>query len=88
MAKKMKRSCSFPMCPNTTTDRYCEEHRKKARRLYDKDRGSASQRGYDARWRKARQMYLVRNPLCRECQKEGKTVAADVVDHIAPHKGN
>ncbi len=87
MAKRMKKPCAFPMCPNTTVNRYCAEHKKRAR-TYDKDRGSASERGYDARWRRARRMFLARYPLCKECQAEGKTVAAEVVDHIVPHKGD
>ena len=28
------------------------------------------------------------NPLCLHCQADGRTVAASVVDHIRPHKGN
>lgn len=44
-------------------------------------RASASQRGYDSRWRKARLVYLMRNPLCAMCQ-----APAEVVDHIIPHK--
>ncbi|BAU28970.1 HNH endonuclease [Aneurinibacillus soli] len=33
-------------------------------------------------------MFLARNPLCKECQAEGNTVVAEVVDHIIPHKGD
>jgi len=28
------------------------------------------------------------NPLCVECEKEGRTVAAHATDHIVPHKGD
>ena len=28
------------------------------------------------------------NPLCVECERQGRTVAATVVDHITPHRGN
>jgi len=38
------------------------------------------------RWRKARQTFLQRNPLCVYCQQIGRTTAAEVVDHIEPHK--
>lgn len=51
-------------------------------------RPSASDRGYDWRWRKARDSYLAKHPLCVECVREGRTVAATVVDHIEPHKGD
>lgn len=29
-------------------------------------------------------MYLVRNPLCAECDKAGEVVAATLVDHVIP----
>ena len=42
----------------------------------------------NSRWRKARQGYLRKHPLCVYCEKQGKTVEATVVDHIKPHKGD
>jgi 5-methylcytosine-specific restriction protein A len=51
-------------------------------------RRNAYQRGYDRRWAQARRLWLLASPLCRYCQTEGKTVAATVVDHIRPHKGD
>jgi 5-methylcytosine-specific restriction protein A len=47
-------------------------------------RQSASQRGYDATWRKLRRTQLAQEPLCRYCTQQGYTVTAEVVDHIAP----
>jgi len=52
------------------------------------ERASASKRGYDARWRKARRMYLNRNPLCVECRADDVVEPANTVDHIVPHKGD
>lgn len=55
----------------------------------DRDtRPSARERGYTTRWDKARAAYLRKHPLCAECQAQGRTVPATVVDHIRPHKGN
>jgi 5-methylcytosine-specific restriction protein A len=51
-------------------------------------RGSASSRGYDAKWRSARKGYLQSHPLCVHCLAGGIVVAARVVDHIAPHGGD
>lgn len=51
-------------------------------------RASAHARGYDHRWQKARLTFLARFPLCSMCQKLGRTVAATVVDHIVPHRGD
>lgn len=33
---------------------------------------------------KRRASFLERNPLCRECEKEGRVTAATVPDHIVP----
>lgn len=51
-------------------------------------RYSAANRGYGRRWRVARLHWLRRHPLCVMCGQKGLTVAAEVVDHIRPHKGD
>lgn len=57
---------------NDITDPRCVE-----RKLYDKARGGASNRGYGGAWQKLRTWQLRRYPLCVECGR----VATDV-DHI------
>lgn len=52
------------------------------------DKRTAAQRGYDARWRAARLVFLRAHPLCAECEREGRVIAANVVDHIVPHRGD
>lgn len=59
-----------------------------ARRKLTDRRASAHQRGYDARWRRARLAYLAAHPLCVMCRRLGRTTAATVVDHSVPHKGD
>ncbi len=82
-----KRPCRYPGCPNfCEKGTYCEEHRKKW--SPDALRGGAAARGYDARWRKARKLFLQRHPLCVKCMEENKIVQATVVDHIVPHRGD
>lgn len=49
---------------------------------------TTDQRGYTRRWKKARATFLARNPLCRRHEAKGQTVAASVVDHIIPHRGD
>ena len=61
---------------------------EKGRARFPMNRPSASQRGYDHRWRIRSKHFLQRNPLCRMCEKEGKLTVASVVDHIVPHKGD
>lgn len=63
-------------------------HRRAERRREDEHRGSSSERGYDSRWQKARRTYLASHPLCVRCEGEGRVVAAKVVDHVVPHRGD
>jgi len=62
---------------------HCDMHRPK-----EPPRKTAAQRGYGSRWQKARVGWLRSHPLCAECQRLGKLVAASDVDHITPHKGD
>lgn len=66
---------------------YCDAHQKD-RRQYDQHRGNSAQRGYNTAWRKFRDGFLRRHPLCVHCVEQGITTAATVVDHIIPHKGD
>lgn len=79
---RFPKPCSQQGCGNLTHERFCEEHRR------DDRRPSAYQRGYNHHWQKASRNYLIANPFCVECQKEGKVTLATDVDHIVPHKGN
>ena len=51
-------------------------------------RPSAAARGYGSRWQKARAGFLLAHPLCAAHGERGETVAANVVDHIIPHRGD
>jgi len=84
MPKKLRTPCKHPNCPELTDSKYCEQHSK----LYINERTSASRRGYDSRWRKARKIFLSKHPLCVECLKNNIITAAEVVDHIKPHRGD
>ena len=48
---------------------------------------SASARGYDWAWRKLRQQHMAWFPLCEHCEREGKVVQGEEVDHIIPFNG-
>lgn len=88
MPLRPKHPCNHPRCPNLTKDRFCETHRKQERQRADKQRGTSTQRGYGARWRKARKIHLNEHPLCVHCKQEGKIVPANEVDHAIAHKGD
>ncbi|MCY7617506.1 HNH endonuclease [Bacillus pumilus] len=79
--------CNEPNCPILTRIDYCEKHNpKRTKPFYDQYRESSARRGYNSRWRKAREGYLAKHPLCQSCMLQGKRIAATVVDHIKPHK--
>lgn len=49
---------------------------------------SSSERGYGWKWQQARKIYLQEHPLCVMCAAIGRVVAANVVDHREPHRGD
>lgn len=83
MPTKPKKPCKHPGCPMLTDSDYCDVHREAHR----SDRMTATKRGYDSRWRRARKRFLAIHPLCENCKENRKLVAATVVDHIIPHRG-
>ena len=86
MPRTPKRPCRYPDCPNLCDSGvYCRGHSQYSS---DRLRGNAAERGYDGKWRAARDRYLRRNPLCVQCLKEGVITPATVVDHVVPHRGN
>lgn len=66
----------------------CVAHKKLMQQVQDAKRGSAHERGYTGAWQRARAGWLRKHPLCKLHQDKGEVVAASVVDHIIPHKGD
>lgn len=75
-----------PGCPGVVRGGRCSVCGPKPQAAYDRNRGSAAQRGYDRRWQRLRLMHLRANPLCVECLKHGITTQASEVDHIRPKR--
>lgn len=73
----IKRPCKKPGCSTLTTGGYCDEHRNHAKVEADKRRGTATERGYNWRWQKARKIKLRENPLCERCKR-----VAVLVHHV------
>ncbi len=90
MPSRLARPCRYQGCPNLTHDHsgYCLAHLKESRQAQDQARGSASERGCDSRWYKARKVYLGEHPLCVKCLDEGRVTMANCIDHIQPHRGD
>ena len=96
MAKKPKRLCRGYGCGKLTEAGWCDEcrkkyveHRKKGFAKLDKNRESASKRGYGRLWRESREWFLNAKPSCVKClEHKGQNIPATVVDHIVPHRGD
>lgn len=85
MPTRSKHPCLSPGCGKLVESgfgSYCDEHKKPPR--YNRRAKSP----YNYRWQKVRASFLKENPLCAEHLLDGDTVAAVLVDHIVPHKGN
>ena len=80
MPRTAPKPCTFPGCPAITRGGRCERHQRRTEGDYDRKRGTAAQRGYDATWRRLRKMVLNRQPICQAC---GRRPATEV-DHIIP----
>lgn len=88
MPSKSLTPCNKIGCRELTRERYCTAHKPEEHKAYDEHRGTATERGYNSRWRKARLTYLRQHPLCVHCEREGRVTAATDVDHITPHRGD
>lgn len=93
MPSKAKHPCAHGRCPNLAEygQRYCEEHKPlhdEFMRLRGMSRPSYTLFYKSSKWRDMRRVYLKQHPFCVECQRQGITTKATVVDHIKPHKGD
>jgi 5-methylcytosine-specific restriction endonuclease McrA len=80
----------MPGCPVLVQSGRCAKHRQ----AYEKARGTAEQRGYDAAWAKFSRVWRQQHPLCGEradgqlypehsaCARDGITSPAGATDHI------
>ncbi|MBP1040379.1 HNH endonuclease [Vagococcus sp. BWB3-3] len=82
MVKQPMKPCAFPLCGKLTNKLYCDVH--------ENHRPEKKASLYGWKWRKRREAFLIRHPLCecKDCQRTGEKLIATVVDHKTPHKGN
>ncbi len=78
--------CRHPLCAEITRDRsgYCSQHIETAvnDRRQTRARKTTRKAYGSARWKRVRQAYKSRHPLCEVCGSRGATRAAQVVDHV------
>ena len=85
MPYKPKRPCSYPGCPNLTDGTYCEEHKKKVNRDYERySRDPVTKKRYGRSWEKIRARYVETHPFCEECYKNGIITPVEHVHHKKP----
>lgn len=96
MPLALPKACATDRCPRLVRGpgNYCTDCLL-GKQAFDKvthvfDRGSPAERGYDARWRKAKTEYLEQHPHCVDPDKRhvGVIVSATDVDHVIPHRGD
>lgn len=89
MPRAAKSPCRHQGC-RALLDRpgFCDQHRRQAfkvQKLKVTDDYKERNRFYQRKeWKAVRSLQLQLEPLCRHCRKQGKLVAASVVDHIKP----
>lgn len=49
---------------------------------YERYRGSSAANGYGSDWRRFRIGYLMRHPICADCERRGILTVAEEVHHI------
>ncbi len=83
--RKPKRPCSFPSCPKLTDGRFCEEHKRKENKRYEKyDRNPEVKKRYGKAWRRVRSRYVKTHPFCEMCFEEGVLTPVEEVHHKIP----
>lgn len=63
------------------------DNRSRKRRYNESRRADPSRSDafyWSPAWRRLRAVFLAEHPLCADCQKRGRVVAAQVVDHKVP----
>lgn len=86
MPNQVPYPCRNRKCPELTTEGYCAACKKQNNKQYEKtERDKEAKAFYNTQaWRKLSTDIRKKEPLCRECKKEGRVKPATMVDHIIP----
>ena len=87
MPRKPRRACGYLGCSKLAVEggQYCEEHTKKEREQYDKyGRAPDVNKKYGRAWKRIRDRYASKHPLCEKCLEEGRLTPVEEVHHIVP----
>jgi len=85
MPYKPKRPCSHPGCPKLSDGRFCEVHAKQDAQEYERYRRDPDTRKrYGRAWKRIRDRYISKHPLCEQCEEDEVLTPAQEVHHIIP----
>jgi 5-methylcytosine-specific restriction protein A len=85
MPTPIPHQCNYPGCGARTIERFCPLHKTLAAREYNQYRRSPdSNKTYGRRWRKIRDLYIAKHPLCELCLAAGFHAPAEQVHHKLP----
>ena len=88
MPTSAPRPCTEVGCPVLTkSGGRCDLHKRTDRQRYDATRATPDARGYGRRWQQYSKAFRRTHPLCEHCLRDGRTTAAQCVDHIIPVQG-
>lgn len=85
MPVKAGAACRRPGCAGIVVGGVCSRCgplRRARDAAIDERRGTAAERGYDARWQRVRLMFLRAHPLCQDCAEQGRVTEATDVHHV------
>lgn len=77
--------CNHPGCRRAidASERYCEQH--KQLHIHREETYTRPERHAfygTGQWRRIRNAYIRRHPLCEECIRQGRVTQAVIVDHV------
>ncbi len=72
MPHKPLKPCRYPGCPNLTDGTYCDKHKAQMVKEYNSfERSPNHNKKYGCEWKRIRDRYVKKHPLCERCLKEG-----------------
>ena len=79
MPTRPKRPCNHPGCSVLVDKGYCDKHKKK----YDDSRKNTKETKFynSSQWQRVRALKRKENPLCEQCEREGRITPAELVHH-------
>jgi len=85
MPYKPKKPCTHPGCSKLVSGRFCDNHAKQDAREYERyRRNPATRKRYGRAWKRIRDRYIAKHPLCEQCEEFGQLTPAQEVHHIVP----